>query len=128
METSGQRDGNDSDCQDEVNTPPTQPGTLSASLVTTNSAEVNWSASTDVDDDTISYQVDYRRTGDVPWTSADSTSTTSRPLSGLDADQFYDVRITPNDGTEDGPDHTTLSLFTTVADTDAIFKDSFEDN
>jgi len=111
-----------------INTAPTQPGTLSASLVTTNSATVSWVASSDIDGDTITYQVDYRRDGDTPWTSAGSTTSTSQPVSGLDANQFYDVRITPNDGTGDGPDRTALSLFKTVADTDAIFKDSFEDN
>jgi len=109
----GQRDGSDSDCQ-VSNTPPIQPGTLSASLVTTSSATVSWGASSDIDGDDITYQVDYRRNGDTPWTSAGSTTTTSRPLSGLAGNQAYDVRITPNDGSVDGPDRTALSLFQTV--------------
>jgi hypothetical protein len=98
---------------DPTNTPPTQPGTLSASAVTTSSATVIWGASTDDDGDDITYQVDYRRNGEVPWTSAGTTTSTSQPLSGLDSSQAYDVRITPNDGTEDGPDRTALNLFTT---------------
>ena len=49
-------------------------------------------------------------------------------MSGLDAGQFYDVQVTANDGTEDGLDSTTLNLFQTAVDTDAVFKDSFEDN
>ena len=107
----GQRDGNDSDCLS--NSPPTQPGTLSASAITTNSATVSWGASSDSDGDTITYLVEYRRNGDVPWTSAGTTTTTSRPLSGLDASQSYDVQVTPNDTTDDGPIRTTLNLFTT---------------
>jgi len=110
------------------NTPPTQPGTLSASAVTANSATVSWGASSDVDGDTITYQVDYRRNGDTTWTSSGSTNSLSQSLNGLDSSQAYDVRIIPNDGTDDGPDHTALDLFQTEVDTDAIFKDSFEGN
>jgi len=107
----GSYDTNDSDCQS--NTPPTQPGTLSASLVTTNSATISWGASTDVDTDTITYQVEYRRNGDVSWVSGGSTTGTSQPLTGLDSDQSYDVQVTPNDGTVDGISRTTLNLFQT---------------
>lgn len=39
-----------------------------------------------------------------------------------------DVRITPNDGFEDGASRTTLNLFTTQFDSDTIFKDGFESN
>jgi hypothetical protein len=123
----GQTDGSDSDCQ-TANTPPTQPGALSASLVTTNSATVNWGASTDTDGDTITYQVEYRRNGDALWTNGGSTTDTSRPLSGLDGNQSYDVQVTPNDGTEDGPVRTTPDLFQTEIDSDDIFKDGFEGN
>lgn len=110
----GLRDGGDSDCQS--NSPPTQPGALSASAITTSSATVSWGASTDSDGDTITYLVEYRRNGDPSWSSAGSTTTTSRPLSGLDADQFYDVQVTPNDGTVDGTTRTMASLFKTDAD------------
>jgi hypothetical protein len=122
----GQRDGNDSDCQS--NSPPTQPGALSASAVTTDSATVSWGASTDPDDDAITYQMDYRHTGQVAWTNGGSTAGTSQPLAGLDPDQSYDVRVTPNDGTEDGPERTTLDLFQTDVDVDLIYRDGFESN
>lgn len=111
----GPRDGGDSDCQQADNTPPTQPGTLSASAVTTSSATVSWSASTDADGDTITYQVDYRENGVVPWSNGGTTTGTSRALSGLSAEQSYDVRITPNDGTDNGTDRTTVNLFQTSA-------------
>jgi hypothetical protein len=107
----GPRDGDDSDC--EANSPPTQPGTLSASEVTANSATVTWGASSDDDDDPISYQVDYRRNGEAPWSDGGSTNTTSQQLSGLDAEQSYDVRVTPNDGTADGPRRSAMNLFET---------------
>jgi len=95
------------------NAPPTQPGALSASAVTENSATVSWGASTDADGDPITYQVEYRRNGDVSWTDGGSTNSTSRPLSGLDSTQAYDVRVTPTDGMDAGPDRTSLNLFQT---------------
>jgi cytochrome c2 len=98
---------------EQVNTAPTQPGALSASAVTSNSATVSWGASSDADGDTITYQVDYRQNGAVSWSNGGSTSATSRSLTGLAADTSYDVRVTPNDGTEDGPDRTGLNLFQT---------------
>ena len=119
-------DGNDPDCQSVNNTPPTQPGTLSASAITVNSATVSWIASTDVDDDTISYLVEYRRNGDSPWTNGGSTNSTSQPLSGLDSGQFYDVRVTPTDGMDTGTARIAMNLFQTFAADDIIFSDSFE--
>lgn len=110
----GQIDGSDSDCQ-AANSPPTQPGTLSASALTTSSATVSWGASTDADGDTITYQVDYRINGVVNWSNGGSTTSLSRSLTGLNAGTSYDVRITPNDGMSDGPDRTTTNLFQTVA-------------
>ncbi len=111
-----------------INTPPTQPGTLSASAVTTNSATVSWLASTDVNGDTITYQVDYRRSGDTPWSDGGTTVGTSKLLNNLDSSQSYDVKVTPNDGTEDGASRTVLDLFTTEFDSVTIFKDGFEFN
>jgi hypothetical protein len=107
----GQRDQRDLDCQD--NSPPTQPGTLLASAVTASSAIVQWGASSDSHGDPISYQVDYRRNGETPWSDGGSTSNTSQQLSGLDAAQSYDVQVTPNDGTVDGPARSEMNLFQT---------------
>ena len=111
----GQRDGSDSDCQQAVNTPPSQPGTLSASAVTTSSATVSWGASTDAENDTINYQVDYRQNGVMAWSNGGSTTSTSRALSGLASEQFYDVRVIPDDGTENGPERLATNLFQTSA-------------
>jgi len=108
-----------------TNSAPTQPGTLSASAITENSATVSWDASTDADDDPITYLVEYRRNGDVPWTSGGNTNSTSQALSGLDPSQSYDVQVTPNDSTDDGTARTTLNLFETLND-DLVFTDSFE--
>lgn len=120
----GHRDGSDSDCQ--INSPPTQPGALSASAVTSNSATVSWGASTDPDGDSVSYQVDYRANGQLSWLDGGSTSGTSQPLTGLTSDQSYDVRITPNDGKIDGPDRSSLDLFQTEIDPNLILRDGFE--
>jgi hypothetical protein len=113
---------------DDPNIPPTQPGALSASAVGINSATVNWGASTDDDGDTITYMVEYRRNGAPAWNSGGSTTETSKSLSGLDPDQAYDVRVTPNDGTEDGPDRTAPGLFQTDVNSDVVFRDGFESN
>jgi hypothetical protein len=107
----GQRDAADTDCQE--NSPPSQPGTLSASAVTVGSATVQWGASSDANGDPITYQVDYRRNGDVSWSDGGSTSNTMQSLSGLDAGQPYDVQVTPNDGNVDGPVRSALNLFQT---------------
>jgi hypothetical protein len=111
----GARDASDTDCQQAVNTPPTQPGALSASAVTTSSATVNWGASTDADGDTITYQVDYRQNGITAWSSGGSTTATSQALSGLSSEQSYDIRVTPNDGSENGPERVANNLFQTSA-------------
>ncbi len=108
----GQIDGADSNCQ-VVNSLPTQPGTLSASAVTASSATVSWGASTDANGDTITYQVDYRKNGDVNWSNGGTTTSTSKALSGLNAQQSYDVRVTPNDGTGNGPERAAFNLFQT---------------
>lgn len=120
----GQRDGIDSDCVS--NAPPTQPGPLSADSMTVDSAIVSWGASTDPNDDAINYLVDYRHNGVELWTVGGSTTGTSLLLDGLDQDQSYDVRVTPNDGFEDGPDRIALDLFRTLVDDELIFKNGFE--
>jgi hypothetical protein len=111
----GQADADDSDCQQSENNPPSQPGMLSASAVTASSATVMWGASTDDDGDPITYQVDYRRSSDMSWSDGGSTSSTSQALSGLDSGQSYDVRVTPNDGTDDGPSRLASDLFETLS-------------
>lgn len=110
----GQRDANDSNCQG--NSPPTQPGMLTASAVTASSATVQWGASTDEDGDSVSYRVEYRHNGDTPWSDGGSTGNTSQELSGLDSGQSYDVQVTPNDGTQDGPSRSVLNLFQTESE------------
>ena len=109
-----------------VNTPPTQPGTLLATSISTDSATISWDASTDVDGDTISYLVEYRRNGDAPWTDGGNTTNTSQPLTGLDPSQSYDVQVTPSDATDDGTARTALNLFQTVAASEIIFGNGFE--
>ena len=89
-------DGGDPDCQSVSNTPPTQPGPLSVTAITVNSAMVSWGASIDADSDPVTYLVEYRRNADVTWINGGNTSTTSRSLTGLDSAQFYDVRVTPH--------------------------------
>ena len=122
----GQRDAGDPDCQ--LNSAPGQPGMLSASDVTTSSATVQWGASGDGNGDSVTYQVEYRRNGDTPWNDGGITTGTSQPLSGLDTGTPYDVQVTPNDGTVDGPARTVLNLFQTEAgDLPFLINDALSD-
>ena len=99
----------------DENTVPTRPGALAVTAVTGSSATVSWGASTDADGDTITYHVEYRRNGVESWSDGGSTSNVSKSISGLEEGQYYSVRVTPSDGTEDGPSRTALNLFRTVA-------------
>lgn len=84
---------------DLMNHPPTQPGTLSAANITKNSARVSWGASTDQDEDTITYEVQYGRTDVIDgWTSAGTTTSTYKDLSNLLADTRYTIRVIARDG------------------------------
>ena len=84
--------------------------------MTVSSATVHWGAASDDNGDSISYQVDYRRNGETLWSDGGNTNDTSQPLNGLDAGQPYDVQVTPNDGSEDGPIRSVLNLFQTEPD------------
>jgi hypothetical protein len=86
---------------------------LSVSELTASSVTVHWGASDDDDGDPVSYQVEYRRNGEAPWSDGGSTGNTSQPLSGLDAGQSYDVQVTPNDGNQNGPVRSEQNLFQT---------------
>jgi hypothetical protein len=111
-----------------INTPPTQPGALSFSALTFRSVIIHWGASDDIDGDTVTYHLEYRRNGDIDWNNGGFTTQTSMPLDNLESDQSYDVQVTPNDSIEDGDSIVGLNLFTTDVDTGSIFKDGFEDN
>ncbi|HUU85061.1 MAG TPA: fibronectin type III domain-containing protein, partial [Phycisphaerae bacterium] len=82
----------------QPNRPPTQPGSLSSSSVTRTSATVSWGASSDPDGNPITYEVQYGRT-DVwdGWTSAGTTTGTSKNLTGLYLDSRYTVRVIARD-------------------------------
>ena len=85
------------------NSPPTPPGTLSASNVTCSSARVSWGASSDPDGDSITYYVEYKK--DIStWTfgtlGSYTTTSTYKDLSNLESDTNYDVRVRAYDGEE----------------------------
>lgn len=81
-----------------INSPPTQVGAINAPTVGTTGATISWGASSDPNGDTITYEVEYGRT-DVwdGWTSAGTTTSTSRSLSGLYSDSRYTVRVRATD-------------------------------
>jgi chitodextrinase len=81
-----------------VNNAPSQPGQIVISGVTSNSATMSWGASTDQDGDTVSYEIEYGVNNTLTWTSAGSTTSTSRALSGLVPATTYVVRVRAIDG------------------------------
>ena len=93
------------------NRAPNRPGTLSASNITRTSATVRWGASSDPDGDSVTYEVNYKKDFALFWTSAGSTSSTSRSLSGLEDGTTYDVRVRAFDG----------SLYSTWRDQENVF-------
>jgi chitodextrinase/pimeloyl-ACP methyl ester carboxylesterase len=83
----------------QANRAPTQPGALSASSITKTGATVSWGASSDLDGDTITYEVQYGKTYAIDgWTSAGTTTGTSKVLSGLASDTTYTIRVIARDG------------------------------
>ncbi len=69
------------------------PGGLTSSAITSNSATVSWTAVSGP----VSYDVDYKRNADVPWTNAaTATTATSVNLTGLLASTLYDWRVRTN--------------------------------
>ena len=83
---------------DLVNNAPTQPGAITPSNVTSNSASIAWVASTDSDGDTITYEVEYGVNNTPGWTSAGTTNTQSRLLTSLQPETTYVVRVRATDG------------------------------
>jgi chitodextrinase len=81
-----------------ANNAPTQPGTITPSNVTSNSASVAWIASTDSDGDIITYEVEYGVNNTLFWTSAGTTTSTSKSLTGLQPETTYVVRVRATDG------------------------------
>jgi len=80
-----------------LNSPPTMPGTISASGVTATSATVNWGASSDPDGNPITYEVQYKTDLSLVWGSTLTTTSTSMALTGLAPNTVYDVRVRARD-------------------------------
>jgi len=97
------------------NRDPSDPGNPTASDVTRNSATISWSGSTDQDGDTITYEIEYGKTYYWDgWTSGGTTQNTSMPISGLDPDYTYTVRVTARDGNGGSNRNTNTAAFKTL--------------
>ena len=81
-----------------VNNTPTQPGTITPSSVTSNSASIAWIPSTDSDGDTVTYEVQYGVNNTLGWTAAGTTAGTTSSLTSLQAETTYVVRVRASDG------------------------------
>jgi glucose/arabinose dehydrogenase len=87
-------------------TPPTKPGTLTASNVTATSADLSWGASTD-DKAVVGYDV---RSGTTVYKSVTGTSTT---LTGLACNSPYTLNVVARDGAGNVSPETNTVTFTT---------------
>ena len=81
-----------------VNRPPTTPGTLTPSDITTNTARIDWVPSVDPDSDPITYEIEYGVNNTPGWTSAGTTDNTFTVLTGLQPDTVYVVHVRAADG------------------------------
>ena len=77
---------------------PSDPTGLSATLVGSYSAQLEWLASSDINGDPLTYEIQYRKDDKTePWSKIYTTADTSLVLTGLDADRSYRVTIRATD-------------------------------
>lgn len=102
---------------------PTEPTGLSASLIGSYTARLDWGGSMDLNADPITYNVQYRKHGPgESWSEVLTTTNTSLTLSALDADTIYKVRMRASDGELHSPWSQVTRLFrTTPAHDDPVF-------
>ena len=101
------------------------PNTLSASNVTSNSADLNWVSAGSEN----SWEVEYKAESDADWTSDGTVSSTMTSLSGLEPNTVYTVRVRALcSGNETSPWSESIS-FRTQCDalTTLPYSTSFED-
>ncbi|WP_431915010.1 endo-1,4-beta-xylanase [Nonomuraea jabiensis] len=95
-------------------TPPTAPGTPSASNVTSNSASLTWAASTDSGGSGLAGYDVYREQGATDQFLGQST-TNSISLTGLSPSTQYQVYVRARDGAGNVSANSALATFTTTA-------------
>lgn len=93
-------------------TPPTTPGTPTASNITSNSATLSWSASTDSGGSGLAGYNVYREQGSTD-TLLGQTSTNSITLTGLTPDTEYQVYVRARDGAGNLSGNSPTATFTT---------------
>ena len=59
---------------------------------------MSWEPGTDVDEDTLSYGIEYRANGETEWTGGHTAEGTTYDLDGLLDITTYDIRIASFDG------------------------------
>ena len=100
---------------DDSPQPPTVPGAPSTTVVKTDGALIEWPASTDPDNDPITYEVQFRRdTAGAAWSDAIITASTSITLTGLADNTTYGIRLRASDGALQSDWITMKSLFSTA--------------
>ena len=100
-----------------ANSPPTVPGPLSAANLLSNQATVSWGASTDPNNDPVTYELQFRRNGvSDSWSSSLFGSSTSRTLAGLNDGTSYDVRVRAGDAQASSGWRQQNNLFATESD------------
>lgn len=85
----------------EGNHPPTTPRGIEAADVGAHRVRLVWGASTDADNDPITYMVSLRKRAEgatFEWLPAVTTSGTSILWDGLEAETLYDARVRASDG------------------------------
>ncbi len=95
------------------NSPPTTPGTPSATNITRNSVYVYWSSSSDPDGDPITYEISWAKSSwGASWTTK-STTSTHYSISGLSEGTTYKVNVRAKDSHGATSNWTSKTSFTT---------------
>lgn len=89
---------------------------LTATNITTSSANLNWTAATDPENNPILYKVYYKKTIDVSYIHYGDTTMTNMNLISLDSATTYDVNIVSSDYNTyiDGSNYIDIALFRTL--------------
>jgi glycosyl hydrolase family 10/fibronectin type III domain protein len=99
-------------------TPPTTPGTPTAGNVTSNSASLTWTASTDSGGSGLAGYNVYREQGTTD-TQLGQSTTNSISLTGLSPSTQYQVYVRARDGAGNLSANSALTTFTTIAGPDS---------
>ncbi|MBX7110163.1 MAG: fibronectin type III domain-containing protein [Chitinophagales bacterium] len=86
-----------------------QPASPAAGSITSTTANISWTGTCNA----VTYNLQYRKTGTITWTSV-NTASTNATISGLTANTSYDYRVRSECGGGNNSSYTAILTFTTT--------------